>query len=215
MLQGINSTEPQAPAVYAKDSAAPPSLSDEQLRKVLAILNAEYQFVEATSPARGYQVEIKTGPQFKAQLIPMGGARTEKNLIDLPEGEAAYTRTCPFCPAEIGSNPQRVFKNFKENIAVISNSGQILVVPKGHRAHWFVMPLGGQVQLIKDAMSLRNAYPEAQSGPIVLHCGAAGGQTVFHLHVRTNIFPSSPVEHPSIVQRIKKTFENLKEFFLS
>lgn len=72
--------------------------------------------------------------------------------------------------------------------AVKSLSGQLLIIPKNHYSQWFDAPIELQADLLQEAIEMRTKYPESQERPIELHCGSAAGQTVFHIHVRTNIY---------------------------
>lgn len=168
-----------------KTSNIKSSFTDEQIEKVLTILNQEYQHIESQSPAEGYQVEIETNQVLKGKLISEGNRRSVKNLIGLPEDEEQYKKGCPFCPASLKTD--RILKEWNDSIAVLSNRNQYLVVSKTHYAHWFVTPISEQVQLIQNAILLREQHSNLVNGPIVLHCGTVGKQSIFHLHVRTNI----------------------------
>lgn len=138
-------------------------------------------------------------PILRAELIAEGGLRPPGPLIGLPKDDALYSRKeCAFCLG--AAKVHKVFQD--QNLAVVSLSRQILVIPKKHYAHWFDAPLEEQIELFKDALEVRNENPSSffprvaeffgakreDRGPIELHCGAAAGQTVFHLHVRTGVY---------------------------
>lgn len=138
-------------------------------------------------------------PTLRAELIAEGGLRPTGPLSGLPKDEALYSRNeCAFCLG--AAKVHKVFQD--QNLAVVSLSRQILVIPKKHYAHWFAVPLEEQIELFKDALEVRKENPSsiftrvaelfeerrADRRPIELHCGAAAGQTVFHLHVRTGVY---------------------------
>ena len=64
----------------------------------------------------------------------------------------------------------------------------MLIIPKNHYSQWFNVPIEIQADLLQEAIEIRKQYSESQNRPIELHCGSDGGQTVFHTHVRTNIY---------------------------
>ena len=106
-------------------------------------------------------------------------------LSGVPEDKDGYQKNaCPFCKSTV-----KVIKAFEEHCrAIRSHSGQTLLIPNKHYAHWFEMPVEEQLTLLKAALDLRKTDPKPDKGPLELHCGSAGYQTVFHTHLRTGIF---------------------------
>ena len=73
--------------------------------------------------------------------------------------------------------------------AITSLNHQILIIPAEHYDHFFATPFDIQVIIIKNALAIRNAQKNTTlKKPLEFHCGAAAGQTVFHLHARTGIY---------------------------
>ncbi len=166
---------------YLKKQTPPMPVSE--LRDALVKLNVEYAKREALAPSQGYRVIFEESPRFQAQLISMGGRRDKgTELSGLPQAERAYQ--CPFCTTDVKIH--QVFQD--QSMAIVSQSGQLLVVPKKHYAHWFKMPLETQLELLQHGMELRKKNSLAQKKPLELHCGSAGFQTVFHTHLRTNVY---------------------------
>jgi len=94
--------------------------------------------------------------------------------------------TCPFCDPEEARIAYR-----DENITCIWDGfpvtdGHMLVIPNRHFASWFEATLEEQIELIK-AISLARDLILSQYRPegfnIGINIGAAGGQTIPHLHV--------------------------------
>lgn len=159
------------------------SLNDP-LREALVKLNAEYAAREASAPSEGYRVLFEEKPVFKAILIPEGALRKGTSLTGLPQNEEDYrANQCVFCKGAL-----KVHKKFQESLAIISQTQQVLIIPRKHYAHWFAAPIDEQVLILKQALSLRKENPGSIRLPMGLHCGAAGGQTVFHLHFRTGLY---------------------------
>ncbi len=159
--------------------------ADSEIRGALSGLNQEFSAREASAPAQGYRVVFLEKPLLAGNLISEGGLRSAGPLSGMPQDEELYrNEECAFC---IGA--AKVDKVFKDgNFTVRSLSHQVLVIPKKHYAHWFAIPIEEQIELFKQAVEIRNEHPSAVSRPIELHCGAAGGQTVFHTHVRTGVY---------------------------
>ncbi|MFC1660189.1 HIT family protein [Gemmatimonadota bacterium] len=94
--------------------------------------------------------------------------------------------SCPFCSL----NPDRVFLRGDRVIAFWDafpvTDGHALIVPYRHVAGWFDATLEEQVEILR-TISLVRERIEARHAPdgynIGINVGAAGGQTVDHLHV--------------------------------
>jgi hypothetical protein len=143
----------------------------------LSALNAKHALQETSNPREEYRVVFQEHPTFlRAHLIPMGARRETVQLSGVPEN----SDSCPFCTTSL--------KVFEVCSVIVSRSGQVLLIPDTHYVHWFEAPLEEQCTLMTHALELRKQYPKAIQTPIELHCGSAGYQTVFHLHLRTGIF---------------------------
>jgi hypothetical protein len=155
------------------------------LKNLLVRLNAAYAKKEASTPYEGYRVLFEEKPNFQARLIPMGGLRKTAKLSGAPDNDRQYqAKDCPFCTSDV--KVHRVFQD--RNRAIVSRSGQILLIPDKHYSHWFEMPVEDQLKLLEHALDQRKLYSSSKHPPMELHCGSAGNQTVFHTHLRTGIF---------------------------
>jgi len=149
----------------------------------LVRLNDVYKTHEQTSPSKGYRVLFQDKPILEGRLIPMGGLRKTAQLSGISEDTDAYQKLCPFCT----STDLKIIKVFEDHTrAILSHSGQVLLIPDKHYSHWFEMPLEVQKNLMKHVLEMRSL--EGSQGPLELHCGSAAAQTVFHTHLRTGIF---------------------------
>jgi hypothetical protein len=160
--------------------------NDSELRAALTQLNTEYLAKESFDRPEGYRVLFEEKPTFQAQLVPMGNNfRKTDSLSGVPENKNSYQENhCPFCSSTV-----KVIKIFEDHCqAIRSHSGQVLLIPNTHYAHWFEMPLEVQLTLLKHALELRKTDVHSNQHPLELHCGSAGYQTVFHTHLRTGIF---------------------------
>ncbi len=183
----INSILSSVADYFNNQATASADHDTDSLKKVLTQLNAEFAVQEARAPAQGYRVVFEDVSTFKAKLIPMGALRTTEHLTGIPEKNQGYD--CPFCKAAVKT--MKVYDDHSR--AILSLSGQILLIPGVHYTHWFTTPIDEQLKLLKHALELRKIYPDAQGQPMELHCGSKAYQTVFHTHLRTGIFAAAGV----------------------
>lgn len=167
------------------------STEEDKIRLFLKRLNIDFLKQEKVKAFAGYHVKIETFPSFKASIIPCGIERKmSEPLSGMPKDESAYIKTCCFCEYAVKISPDpRIMQKFKNgSLSVTSLSNQVLVIPEKHYPHWFTIPLETQVKLFQNMLALRKAHSSEIKGPIEFHCGAAGGQTVFHFHGRTGVY---------------------------
>jgi len=161
------------------------AISRGDIVELLNIFNDEYRLQEKHDPRQGYLVQFDVKENgIKASLHPHGGKRNGNELLS---GISQVRDSCLFCPQKLAENPLKITQSNTTD-AVKSLSGQLLIVPKNHYSQWFDAPIELQADLLQEAIEIRKQYPESQSRPIELHCGSAAGQTVFHIHVRTNVY---------------------------
>lgn len=97
-----------------------------------------------------------------------------------------HKQPCPFCPAPVD-------RLFFENELVAGfwdafpvSSGHALLVPRRHVATWFEAA-PDEWHALSDALAVAKCEIEKTHNPdgynVGINCGAAAGQTVFHLHV--------------------------------
>lgn len=174
---------------------------------VIKAANLQYSQMENNNPREGYIVQFYgTGDQLTFNLEGRGGSRDRNALLS---GIPQVIGSCPFCSEELAKNPLRL--NITNIIpptqrdtvdavnaiaSVISNRGQVLFVPEQHFPHWFNVPIEIQTTLLQAAIALREKHPESRNIPIELHCGSAGRQSVFHTHVRTNVYMEKKQDEP-------------------
>jgi hypothetical protein len=162
------------------------AVSREELAKLLNNFKKKYELQEKEDPRQGYLVQffVKDN-EITSSLSPRGEKRnSNESLLSISQAKDP----CPFCSQQLAKSPRRIENMTQRNTtdAVRSNNDQLLIVPKDHYSQWFDAPVEVQVDLLQEAIEIRKKYPKSQKRPIELHCGL--GQTVFHLHVRTNIF---------------------------
>jgi diadenosine tetraphosphate (Ap4A) HIT family hydrolase len=93
---------------------------------------------------------------------------------------------CPFCsPSE-----DRVFLRGDQVLGLWDafpvSSGHALLIPRRHIPTWFEATTAEQVALvgaINEAKAIIEEHQRPDGYNIGINCGAAAGQTVFHLHV--------------------------------
>lgn len=164
------------------------SYARQDILELLKIFNDQFLQEESLQPKEGYLVQFVTNNSgLAASLIPHGAQRLTKLLSGIPQTKKD---SCPFCPEELSKSKKNLNTAMRASTAAVrSLSGQLLIVPKEHYSHWFEAPVELQADLLEEAIEIRNKYPESQNRPIELHCGSAAGQTVFHIHVRTGVYP--------------------------
>lgn len=92
--------------------------------------------------------------------------------------------SCPFCSPDI-----ILFENdlayVKEDAYPVS-PGHLLIISRRHAADWFSLTDAEQAAML-DLLKTARAYLDDRYHPdgytIGLNCGAAAGQTVFHVHM--------------------------------
>lgn len=93
---------------------------------------------------------------------------------------------CPFCEPP----PDRVFLQHDQVVGLWDafpvSPGHALLVPRRHVPTWFEATGAEQVALVRaitDAKAAIEQHHQPDGYNIGINCGAAAGQTVFHLHV--------------------------------
>lgn len=163
------------------------SVSRVAILELLNIFNDQYQLQNKSDPRQGYLVQFFVKDHgIKALLHSYGEKRKSNELLS---GISQVRDSCIFCPQKLSESPLKLRNITKRNTtdAVQSLSGQLLIVPKTHYSQWFDAPIELQADLLQEAIDIRKQYPESQNSPIELHCGSAAGQTIYHIHVRTNV----------------------------
>lgn len=164
------------------------AISRGEIVELLNIFNEQYKLQEEHDPRQGYLVQFDVKENgIKASLYPRGEKR---NCNELLSGIPKVRNSCLFCPQELAENPLKIRNITRKNTtdAVKSLRNQLLIVPKNHYSQWFNAPIELQADLLQEAIEIRKQYPESQKRPIELHCGSAAEQTIFHIHVRTNVY---------------------------
>lgn len=167
------------------------AVSRGDIVELLSIFNEQYKLQEKHDPRQGYLVQFDVKEKrIKASLHPHGEKRNGNEPLS---GMTEARDSCLFCPQKLAKNPLKM-RNITQRSttdAVKSLSDQLLIIPKDHYSQWFDAPLELQADLLQEAIEIRRQHPESQTHPIELHCGSAAGQTVFHIHVRTNVYTGS------------------------
>ena len=160
---------------------------ENEIVKLLHELQQEFNRYEATNPQQGYCVTIATTPQLQGRIQTYGGSRTTKLLSGISHDESHRNTGCTFC-TKVKNHAENLQDFHDGTCAVKSLNNQILIIPNEHYDHLFVTPSDMQIKILTNILKIREEYPHNIQRPIEFHCGAAAGQTVFHLHGRTGVY---------------------------
>lgn len=182
-LQEVESSRVFTIALASVKAAGWREATLEEKNSLLDAMEAIYQ----RTRFEGYSIELFDDP-VRGPIIRLEGHGKERPLgaeLDGVPSAGHKSDNCPFCSGSVKG--EELAQYGARHIKSLSGRSLLIPTKQPIPIHWFQADRQTQVNLLQAGQnvidSLQRANPKA-SYYFALHCGEAGFQTVWHLHLR-------------------------------